>query len=467
MPFIKNAISAIKKQINNVFSATSLNDLAALTKFIQRSSNRINAVDFVYLMSIDLVSNPLAPLTELCRRLFELNPNTRITPQSLSERINSKQCVAFFKSVFLMALKHDREKILSTLNSSLLSPFKRIFVEDSTQIQLHPKLSATFAGSGGSASPSSVKLDLVEDIKNAQILLIELHEGKKPDQSLSEKLVDFLKPNDLVLRDLGYFSLAVFAKIAAKKAFFLSRLLTSVHVYLSREKTEDFLDLSGYLNQKKYRDSQVIEFNAFLGSQHRLPIRLIAYRLPDAIINKRRREAKATAKKKGYAVSETHLQCLAFAIYITNVDASVWSAEVIGTIYRIRWQIELTFKRWKSLLHLDFCQGTDPQRIYTLIYARLIAIVLLHDFYLQAAYYADVLHQRELSPHKIYQWLIQKQRLANAIQHHNLLALWETFTLVVLSLCKQKRKRMTSLEMIQNKINFLDSFQNNFSTSTN
>ena len=267
MPFIKNAITTIKKQIKNAFSVTKLNDLARQTKFIQRSSNRLNALDFVYLMSIELVSNPLAPLAELCRSLFELNPNMQMTPQALSERINSQECVSFFKAAFLAALQQNRDKMLSLLDSSLLSPFKRIFVEDSTQIQLHPKLSKEFAGSGGSASSAAVKLDLIEDLKNGQISLIELHEGKKPDQALSEKIMAFLQPNDLVLRDLGYFCLNIFARIAAKKAFFLSRFLTSVHVYLSQEKTADFLDLSGYLNQKKYRDSQVIEFNAFLGSQ--------------------------------------------------------------------------------------------------------------------------------------------------------------------------------------------------------
>jgi hypothetical protein len=254
-------------------------------------------------------------------------------------------------------------------DSSPLSPFNRVFVEDSTQIQLHPQLAKEFAGSGGSASSAAVKLDLIEDLKNGQILLIELHQGKKPDQALSEKILAFLRPHDLVIRDLGYFCLNIFARIAAKKAFFLSRFLTSVHVYPSQEKTADFLDLSGYLNQKKYRDTPIIEFQAFLGSQ-RLPTRLIAYRLPDQIVNNRRRKARATAEKKGHVVSQEHLKLLEFAIYITNVEASVWSAQVMGTIYRLRWQIELTFKRWKSLLHLDFCQGTNPHRIATLIYAR-------------------------------------------------------------------------------------------------
>lgn len=160
-------------------------------------------------------------------------------------------------------------------------------------------------------------------------------------------------------------------------------------------------------------------------------------------------------------MSDKHLKLLGFSIYITNVPQSIWPAKVIGTIYRLRWQVELTFKRWKSLLNIDFCQGTNPQRIYTLIYSRLIAIVILHDFYALAAYYAKKVHQRELSPHKLQQWMIQKQRVANAILNQKISTLWSTFTQLTLSFCKQKRKRMTISKMIQNEVEFLNSFQDN------
>lgn len=220
MPLNKNEITTLKNQMSQVFNPDHLNHLAQRTQFIQRSSNRISALDFVYLLSIELVSNPFASLAELCRRLFELNPKTQITPQSLSERINSPHCVSFFKETFLQVLGNNRNKMISRIKSSLLAPFNKILVEDSTQIELHPKLSKTFGGSGGNASSSSVKLDLIEDLKKGTISFIELHEGKKPDQSLASRILDFIEPNDLILRDLGYFCLATFFKIAAKQAFF-------------------------------------------------------------------------------------------------------------------------------------------------------------------------------------------------------------------------------------------------------
>lgn len=220
MSLSNNEISTLKNQINSVLNSDDLQEIAFETGFIQRSSNRINPLDFVFLMTIDWVCNPLAPLVELCRRLFELNPLSKLTPQSLSERINSKQCVSFFKAVFSKVLELNRNKLVCSVDASLLSTFTRVLLEDSTQIQLHPKLAEEFAGSGGSASKSAIKLDLIEDIKQAKIEHIELYEGKKPDQSLNDYIIDFLKPNDLILRDLGYFAVETFAKIIKKKAFF-------------------------------------------------------------------------------------------------------------------------------------------------------------------------------------------------------------------------------------------------------
>lgn len=286
---------------------------------------------------------------------------------------------------------------------------------------------------------------------------MELHEGKKPDQALSGRIVDLVQPNDLVLRDLGYFCLAVFFQIAAKQAFFLSRLIPNIKVYPQGEKSEEPLDLSAYLQQKKYRDCSVIEFQALLGKEDRLPVRVIAYRLPQRLVNERRRKARAVAKKKNYTPSPKRLNLLAFSLYITNVDSSVWSAEVIGTLYRLRWQIELTFKRWKSLLRIDFCKGSNPHRISTLIYARLIAIVLLHDFYALAASYADAFLHRELSPYPLYQWLTRHHRLSLALRLHQLSDLWRRFTLIALSLCKQKRTRRTTWELLELHIPFSDS----------
>jgi hypothetical protein len=93
------------------------------------------------------------------------------------------------------------------------------------------------------------------------------------------------------------------------------------------------------------------------------------------------------------------------------VSRDVWTAAVVGTVYRLRWQVELTFKHWKSLLHLHVLKGTRPERIKCLLYSRLITIVILNMISAYASWYAANCLRREISAHKLINWLKRKSRL--------------------------------------------------------
>ena len=48
--------------------------------------------------------------------------------------------------------------------------------------------------------------------------------------------------------------------------------------------------------------------------------------------------------------------------------------------YRFRWQVELVFKRMKSLLDLDGLPAKDENLASTFIYSKVLAALLLDDF---------------------------------------------------------------------------------------
>ena len=96
----------------------------------------------------------------------------------------------------------------------------------------------------------------------------------------------------------------------------------------------------------------VVEKAIGLGAYERIPTRLVAVRMPEALVNERRRQAHAVAKKAGYTPSQAHLTLLAWNLFITNVPATVWSSKTVAVAYTLRWQVELVFRAWKSGLHL-------------------------------------------------------------------------------------------------------------------
>lgn len=55
----------------------------------------------------------------------------------------------------------------------------------------------------------------------------------------------------------------------------------------------------------------------------------------------------------------------------------MYSPMFIIAIYKIRWQIELIFKNFKSNIELDYLAGTNKYRIESLIYGRLITITTI------------------------------------------------------------------------------------------
>jgi hypothetical protein len=73
--------------------------------------------------------------------------------------------------------------------------------------------------------------------------------------------------------------------------------------------------------------------------------------MPEAIVNERRRQARAVAKKRGSTPLHAHLTLLAWTLFIPHVPATVWSPQTMGVAYVLRWQVEFVFKAWKSSLH--------------------------------------------------------------------------------------------------------------------
>ena len=74
--------------------------------------------------------------------------------------------------------------------------------------------------------------------------------------------------------------------------------------------------------------------------------------------------------------SATALALAAWAILITNIPAKLLTLAEALVVVKVRWQIELLFKLWKSHGQVDSWRSDKPWRILCEVYAKLLAIII-------------------------------------------------------------------------------------------
>ena len=102
-------------------------------------------------------------------------------------------------------------------------------------------------------------------------------------------------------------------------------------------------------------------------------------KLPQEQSAYRRRKANKLAKSRGYKSSHRNQNLLDWGIFITNIPSSYVTAEDLPRLYRLRWQVELLFKLYKSYGGIDRFYSKKPYRILCQIYAKLIVMAILHS----------------------------------------------------------------------------------------
>ncbi len=187
---------------------------------------------------------------------------------------------------------------------------------------------------------------------------------------------------------------------------------------------------------------------------------MVVYQAPQEVADRRKNKMKRQCQKKGRRPTAEYLKLQEYTIFITNVSADIWPKEIIGTIYRVRWQIELIFKQWKQLFRIDVMIGSREERIQCLVYGRLIMILMVTSICGFGFLYAYHQLAREVSPVKLIQWLKRNGRLSEAILSNRFeILLTDLLRDIPKILLKQKRKRKTTFMLLQDQVRFLESFE--------
>jgi hypothetical protein len=360
-----NSIAQIMEAMQTVLTQEA-DRLGRETGFIQRQV-KWSGRTFVQTLVLGFLSNPEASYSELSQSAATLGLG--ISNQGLEQRFTETAAV-FVRQVLEAMVK---QVVLTSCNPfPVLDSFNGVYIRDSSVIALPNELQEIWHGVGGTAGETAaLKLQVNLDFQTGRVHGPVLQEGRAHDQT-SPFQTESLPAGALHLGDLGYFNLDRLAKDQAEGVFWITRLKLGTSVYgLDGQR----LELASWLSSSA---ASLIDIQVSLGEKHRLSCRFIAVRVPQEVADRRRHLLKESARKKQRPVSAQQLKLAEWTVVVTNVPEERLSVHDVLTLLRVRWQVELLFKLWKSHAKVDEWRSENPWRILCEIYAKLIGLCLSH-----------------------------------------------------------------------------------------
>ena len=341
-----------------------MDQLARSCGFVQRASP-ITGFNFLLAFSTGLVNSSGATLAQIAAFLSSVC-GVEVSTQAVDGRIQVA-AMAFMRLCLEMALTMAARP--RAFDRGALAGFDHVYIIDSTTFDIHPSFQGVFKGSGGSGSASSMRIQLVLDYLTGR-LYVECGDTKLCDAPTLHRLVDNHTLNVsgtcLFLADLGYFKIVTFSAMSQQGLHFISKLAFKVTLHDARGLRLD-------LNDVLKGSPESFDVAVTMDGQ---PYRLVARKLPESVVNQRLRKANKTANANhGRSVTDDYRRFLGYAIFLTDLPPA-YDMDVLFTLYRIRWQIELVFKTWKSILGIHKIRSAKLERLMCEVYGKLIVAAL-------------------------------------------------------------------------------------------
>ena len=193
-----------------------------------------------------------------------------------------------------------------------------------------------------------------------------------------EKLSRFdFAPGDIVVGDRGYRGVAGLAHVRAAGADVLLRV--GWNAYAWRDESGAPVSLTARFDH--VGPGQMDEAALFVKGPDGTtqPVRVIAFGQSNTAVDAARRKTRRKSTHNQHVVDPASLAAARHLYLMTSLTGPEWPPERLVRMYRTRWQIELAFKRLKSILHMDQLTTRDPALARSWILAHLIAAVMLEE----------------------------------------------------------------------------------------
>ncbi len=366
---------------------------------VQRSSARLNGAILAQSLVFGFLANPEASYSQL--RHVAASLGVQVSRQAIEQRMGQAS-VVFLRQL----LEEATGQVIESEGRmpELLSRFQGVYLQDGTKISLPSSLAKAWPGNSRENSPSPkgcMQVQVRLEVAQGRWTGLWLQHGRE-HEATGAPVETPLPEGALWVVDSGYRNLAALRRLGQTNRFWImpphANLVVRDDHGVSRSLTE--------LLQHQTRD--VVDLDVQAGLQERLPVRLIAVRVPAAQAERRRqgatgeislppkgvqrpnarkhsaltqagtRDMHAASSHKKRHTSNARLRLMDWTIILTNVPRTKLSVTEVLVLYRCRWQMELLWKLSKEIGHVDTWRSEKPERILTEILAKWLGLLLSH-----------------------------------------------------------------------------------------
>lgn len=342
----------LARQLTQIFCGDNLNQLARKCRFMRRE-RKIEPFKLMLSIISTLGSGKIETLADL-QRSYNFMAEENVAYKPFHNQLSKPEFSEFMRHAAEYLLEKLIQKSLNAPLKGAFSEFERLLLQDGSSFAVKDELAAIYPGRFHAVSPAAVELHVTYDLLNEKLEAVKITEdtaGEREHLPAPAQLA-----NALLLADAGYFSRDYLALLIKEYARFIIKADSKINPIIECCHTPT----------KRNKD--------LLGTKLKSAFSYLSKEQPNDLTVQWQTSDRDWFTCRLIVTWNPVTKC--FQYLATNLPRSRYSPAKTIEAYRLRWQIELLFKEWKSYANLKSFNTGKPQIVEGLIWGAVMTATL-------------------------------------------------------------------------------------------
>jgi len=343
----KKELTKFTQTTKQVLSPKTLGAVASETGFVLRE-REITGHNLALSLIQSLATGKVETIADL-QRDFNGMTGKNIRYKPFYNQLAKPEFPIFAMSVLETVMTQFTTQSMEALETRALRRFDDIVIQDGSSFAVKDKMKKTFPGRFTKVSPAAVELHATMSLFSDNVTNITLSADKEGERHFLP--APEMLTGKLLLADRGYEDIRYCDDVQNAGGNFILRFKSKCNPTVVEARNPDFKRIGIKEMPLKKAIKKFRKKTVDLDVRWKKGKRIIAFRLVVAW----------NPKKKQYWY------------LATNLSRTEFPVDLVVEYYRLRWQIELVFKEWKSYANLHKFDTENPHIAEGLIWASITA----------------------------------------------------------------------------------------------